>query len=142
MNDPYAAALLAHAKNPYGAEPVARGEEDAEAVNGACGDEIRVKLSWTSEGALRRMAYELHGCAVSAASASMAAKALEGRTRAEAAAIAAEFLARLGKEGFGPERGDWRAFNGIERFPARIRCAQLPWAALEKALARGRGAAG
>ncbi len=139
MSDIYQAALLAHAKKPHGAGSVPRGSEDAEAFNSACGDEIRVKLSWTPEGGLARMTYELHGCAVSVASASMAAQRLEGKTRTEIATMAAAFAARLGKSGFAEEWGDFQAFNGIEKYPARIHCAMLVWNALSQALAKKRG---
>ena len=138
MNDIYQAALLAHAKNPCGAGRVPRGTEDAEALNAACGDEIRVKLSWTPGNGLERMTYEIHGCAVSVASASMAARRLEGKTPAEIATMAAAFAARLGGAGFEEEWGDFRAFNGIEKYPARIHCARLVWLALESALAKKR----
>ena len=136
MNDIYQTALLAHAKKPYGAGVVPRGTEDAEALNAGCGDEIRVKLEWTPGGGLERLVYELHGCAVSVAAASMAARRLDGKTPDEIAATAAAFAARLGKSGFEEEWGDFRAFNGIERFPARIHCASLIWRAVEQALAR------
>ena len=140
MSGLYQAALLAHAKAPRGAGRVPRGSEDAEAINGACGDEIRVKLEWTPEGVLERMVHELRGCAVCAASASLAADRLEGRTRAEIAAAVAAFADRLGKRGFEPEWGDFQAFNGIEPYPARIHCAMLPWRAVERARdAAGRG---
>ena len=138
MNDVYQAALLAHAKNPRGAGRVPRGSEDAEALNSACGDEIRVKLFWTPGGGLERMSYELHGCAVSVASASMAAQRLEGKTVAEIGTMGAAFAARLGRSGFEEEWGDFQAFNGIEKFPARIHCARLVWRALESALAKKR----
>ena len=138
MNDIYQAALLAHAKNPHGACRVPRGTEDAEAFNSACGDEIRVKLSWTPGGGLERMTYEIHGCAVSVASASMAARRLEGKTPAEIATMAAAFAARLGRAGFEEQWGDFQAFNGIEKYPARIHCARLVWHALEAALAKRR----
>ena len=138
MNDIYQAALLAHAKNPHGAGRVPRGTEDAEALNSACGDEIRVKLSWTPGGGLERMTYELHGCAVSAAAASMAARRLEGKTPEEIETMAAAFEARLGQAGFERQWGDFQAFNGIEKFPARIHCARLVWRALEAALAKRR----
>ena len=138
MNDVYQAALLAHAKNPRGAGCVPRGSEDAEALNTACGDEIRVKLSWTPGGGLERMTYELHGCAVSVASASMAAQRLEGKTIAEIETMGAAFAARLGRSGFEEEWGDFQAFNGIEKYPARIHCAMLVWRALELALAKKR----
>ena len=139
MNDIYQAALLAHAKKPYGAGSVPRGTEDAEALNTACGDEIRVKLSWMPGDGLERMTYEIHGCAVSVASASMAARRLEGKTPAEIETMAAAFAARLGRTGFEEEWGDFQAFNGIETFPARIHCAMLVWRALELALAKKRG---
>ena len=138
MNDIYQAALLAHAKNPHGACRVPRGTEDAEALNSACGDEIRVKLSWTPGGGLERMTYELHGCAVSAAAASMAARRLEGKTPEEIETMAAAFAARLGRAGFEEQWGDFQAFNGIEKYPARIHCARLVWHALEAALAKRR----
>lgn len=136
MNGLYQAALLAHAKNPHGAGSVPRGTEDAEALNTACGDEIRVKLEWTREGTLARLTHELHGCAVSAASASMAARRLEGKTRAEIAAMAAAFEARIGRAGFEEEWGDFQAFNGMEKYPARIHCAMLVWTAVEQALSK------
>ena len=139
MNDVYQAALLAHAKNPRGAGRVPRGSEDAEALNSACGDEIRVKLFWTPGGGLERMTYELHGCAVSVASASMAAQRLEGKTIAEIETMGAAFAARLGRSGFEEEWGDFQAFNGIEKYPARIHCAMLVWQALKLALAKKRG---
>ena len=139
MSDLYQAQLLAHAKKPYGAGAVPRGPEDGEALNPGCGDEIRVRIIWTPEKTVERMIHELHGCAVSVAAASMVARRLEGRTRAEILTMAAAFAARLGRAGFEEEWGDFRAFNGIERFPARIHCARLVWRAVEKALAKEQG---
>lgn len=138
MNDIYQKTLLAHAKKPHGAGSVPHGTEDAEAFNSACGDEIRLKLKWTPDGGLEQLVHEIHGCAVCTASASMAARRLEGKNRAEMASMAAAFAARLGSTGFEEEWGDFQAFNGIEKFPARIACAQLVWRALEQALA-GKG---
>jgi len=138
----YQAALLAHAKKPHGAGSVPRGTEDAEAFNTACGDEIRVKLEWTPEGTLARLTHELHGCVVSAASASMAAQRLEGKTPTEMATMAAAFAARIGRAGFEEEWGDFQAWNGLEQYPARIHCARLVWKAVEQALAKKGKASG
>ena len=87
---------------------------------------------------MERMAYEIHGCAVSVASASMAARRLAGKTPEEIATMAVAFAARLGHAGFEEEWGDFQAFNGIEKYPARIHCARLVWHALESALAKKR----
>lgn len=138
MSGLYQDVLLAHAKRPHGAGKVPRGTEDAEAINSSCGDEIRIRLSWTPEGALAGLTYELHGCAVSVASASMTARRLEGRTRKEMATMAAAFRSRLGRTGFEAAWGDFRAFNGIEQYPARVHCALLIWRAVELALAKER----
>lgn len=138
MSNLYQAVLLAHAQKPYGAGSVPRGTEDGEAFNTACGDEIRVVLAWTTDQRLERMTHELHGCAVSAAAASMVAQRLEGKTRAEIAEMSAAFAARIGRTGFEDEAGDFQAFNGIERYPARIHCARLVWHAVERALAKER----
>jgi nitrogen fixation protein NifU and related proteins len=135
MSDLYQAKLLAHAKAPHGAGSVPRGTEDAEALNPGCGDEIRVKLAWTPDGTLETLVHELRGCAVSVAAASMASRRLEGKTRAEMATMAAAFAARIGGAGFEEAWGDFQAFNGIERYPARIHCAKLVWQAVERALA-------
>lgn len=140
MNNLYQARLLAHAKKPYGAVRLSPGEEDAEAFNSGCGDEIRVKLTWNPDGALERLTHELHGCAVSLAAASMVARRLEGLTRAEIKSMAAAFAARIGQTGFEEEWGDFQAFNGIEKYPARIHCAKLVWQAVEQALAGSGGA--
>lgn len=139
MSDLYQQVLLTHAKNPHGAGCVPRGTEDGEALNTACGDEIRVVLIWTPDGTLEKLTHELHGCAVSAAAASMVAQRLAGKTRAEIATISSAFSARLGRTGFEEAWGDFQAFNGIERYPARIHCAQLVWLAVAQALAKGPG---
>ena len=137
MSDVYQAALLAHAKKPHGAGSVPRGTEDAEAFNSACGDEIRVRLAWTPEGTLEKLVHEVQGCAVSVAAASLVAQRLEGRTRAEIEAMASAFAARLGRTGFEEAWGDFQAFNGIEKYPARMHCAALVWKAVAQALATG-----
>lgn len=139
MNQLYHATLLAHAKKPYGAGSVPRGTEDAEALNPGCGDDIRIRMTWTPDGALERLTHEVHGCAVSVAGASLAAQRLEGRTRKEIAAMTAAFESRLGKGGFEGDWGDFQVFNGIEKFPARLHCARLIWQAVEQALARAPG---
>jgi nitrogen fixation protein NifU and related proteins len=134
MTQLYQEALLKHARNPHGSGTVPAGQEDAEALNTGCGDEIRVALAWSSDQCLERMTYELHGCAVSMAAASMVAQRLEGKTPAEIATMRQAFTARIGQTGFEEEWGDFQAFNGIERYPARIHCAMLVWQAIDKAL--------
>ncbi len=134
MTQLYQEVLLKHSRNPYGATPLPPGKEDGEALNTGCGDEIRVAMTWSEDHCLERMTYELHGCAVSMAAASMVAQRLEGKTPTEIATMRKAFTARIGQTGFEEEWGDFQVFNGIERYPARIHCAMLVWQAIDKAL--------
>lgn len=135
----YQRIMLDHARNPHGAGQVPRGTEDGAALNTGCGDEIRIVLQWGPDGTLEKMTHELHGCAVSAASASLASQKLLGRSPAEIHGIATAFQARLGQAPFEDEWGDFQMFNGIEKFPARIHCARLVWQAVTQALAKKEG---
>ena len=69
-------------------------------------------LAWTPEGTLDKLTHEVHGCAVSAAAASMVAQRLEGRTRAEIQTMAAAFDGPPGPHGL---RGGVGRFPGVQR---------------------------
>jgi nitrogen fixation NifU-like protein len=74
----------------------------------------------------------------------MMAEAVTGKTVAEARGLAHRFKVMMtiedGENPVDPERpgaalGDLEALQGVKRFPVRIKCADLPWATLEDALA-------
>ena len=66
----------------------------------------------------------------------------KNRTESEARHLSAQVREMLiGPEVAPPrELGDLSALSGVRRFPARIKCALLPWRTLEAAL-DGQGAA-
>ena len=71
------------------------------------------------------------------ASASMMTGLLQGKTLDEATALAERFRQLLGGDPAAakdPALGDLRALAGVAKFPARIRCAELPWTALTEAM--------
>jgi nitrogen fixation NifU-like protein len=61
----------------------------------------------------------------------------KGRTAREARALSGQVRDMLlGPEAAPPrELGDLAALSGVRKFPARIKCAMLPWHTLEAALA-------
>jgi nitrogen fixation NifU-like protein len=84
------------------------------------------------------LAFTGQGCSISQSSASMLTALLRGRTLAEADAIVALVRAMLHGDAAAaadPRLGDLRALAGVARFPARVKCAALPWEALVRARA-------
>ncbi len=115
--------------------------------NPVCGDEIELQLRLDGER-LNAVRFAGHGCSISQASASMMTELAGGRTVAELEELGSLFTSLMhGAPEAARDRrlGDLRALQGVARFPVRIKCALLPWNALEEALrahAAGRRDAG
>ncbi|MCY1138819.1 SUF system NifU family Fe-S cluster assembly protein [Actinoplanes sp. Pm04-4] len=136
----YQEIILDHYKHPHG-----RGLRDpfngeAHHVNPTCGDEITVRVSALEAGELSDISYDGLGCSISQASASVLYELLRGRTPQDAAGIHEAFVALMqGRGQVEPDEdvlGDGIAFAGVAKFPARVKCALLPWMAFKDAAAR------
>ena len=136
MDQLYQEIILDHYKHPHG-----RGLRDpyageAHHVNPTCGDEITVRVT----DDLSDISYDGMGCSISQASASVLHELLKGRPAPEAFAIHAAFVELMqGRGQVEPDEdvlGDGVAFAGVARYPARIKCALLPWMAFKDAAAR------
>lgn len=91
----------------------------AEDVNPLCGDRVRMQLR-VEDGRVQAVRFAGDSCAICTASADVVAELVEGRSRGEAAALAAsDVLAVL--------QADVR--------PTRMRCVTLPLTVLARALA-------
>jgi nitrogen fixation NifU-like protein len=86
------------------------------------------------------ISYDGMGCSISQASASVLHELLAGRPAAHAARVHAAFVELLQSRGaVAPDEdllGDGVAFAGVARYPARVKCALLPWMAFKDAAAR------
>ena len=136
MEQLYQEIILDHYKHPHG-----RGLRDpyageAHHVNPTCGDEITLRVT----ADLSDISYDGMGCSISQASASVLYELLSGRTPDEAARITAAFVELMqGRGQVEPDEdvlGDGIAFAGVARYPARVKCALLPWMAFKDAAAR------
>jgi nitrogen fixation NifU-like protein len=78
------------------------------------------------------------GCSISMASASVLSDLVTGLPVVEAGELLLTFREMLRSRGtIEPDEevlGDAAAFGGVSRYPARVKCAMLPWVALEAAL--------
>ena len=83
------------------------------------------------------IAYEGVGCSISQASASVMAELLQGHSIDDAARANQAFREMMQSKGQAePDEdilGDGIAFVGVAKYPARIKCALLPWTALTDA---------
>ena len=111
-------------------EPSATGQ----AHNRFCGDTVRI-WARVSGGHLTEVTFDGRGCAISQAAASMLTTVARGNEVDAIRELRRTFLAALEPGATAPkELGDLRALAGVGRFPSRIRCAVLPFDALEEAL--------
>jgi nitrogen fixation NifU-like protein len=78
-------------------------------------------------------------CPICTASASMMTQLLAGKTKADAQRLYEAFHGLMTHPETTPsaELGDAAALAGVHRFPVRIKCATLPWHALNAAIAKG-----
>jgi nitrogen fixation NifU-like protein len=139
MDELYQEIILDHYKHPHG-----RGLRDpfggeAHHVNPTCGDEVTVRVA-VDGTVLSEISYDGMGCSISQASASVLYELLQGKSTGEALAVHEAFLALMqGRGQVEPDEavlGDGIAFAGVAKFPARVKCALLPWMAFKDAAAR------
>lgn len=133
--------ILDHHKRPRNYRAIDPCDCTAEGTNPSCGDEVKVYIRREGER-LADVAFTGQGCAISRASASLMTAKTKGRSENEARACFAEVRDMLADPDAvpAPNLGDLVALSGVRRFPARIKCALLPWRTLEAAL-EGRGTA-
>ncbi|MGG1312479.1 MULTISPECIES: Fe-S cluster assembly sulfur transfer protein SufU [Cohnella] len=139
LDDLYRRVIMDHYKNPRN-----RGTMDDESVtvnlnNPTCGDRISLQLQ-IEDGVVRNARFTGEGCSISMSSASMMTDAVKGKTTAEALELAERFSSLMkGEPARFDEYEDIEALSGVNKFPARIKCATLAWNALRKGVEHGQG---
>ena len=112
--------------------------------NPLCGDEVDLSLRVQGDQ-LEAVGFEGQGCSISMAAASMMSEEISGRSLTDTKDLIRRFRSML-LEGQDPaslgDIGDLEALAGVRRYAARIKCAMLPWTALEAGLTQLEGANG
>jgi nitrogen fixation NifU-like protein len=136
LDDLYRELILDHYRQPHNKGKL-EGATHAEGYNPLCGDEIELDVA-LRDGVIEGIAFDGRGCSISQASGSMMTDAVKGKRIEDAERIAAEFRSMM-TEGAdpAPELGDLEAFQGVARFPPRVKCATLAWRVLQDALQGG-----
>ncbi len=132
----YEEVILDHNRSPrnWGEIPGAR---HVDGRNPLCGDKISLDVKVEGD-VITDIRFTGEGCAISKASASMMTQAIKGKTTREAAVLYEGFHDLVTGKGANPpdkSLGSLRAFAGVSKFPARVKCATMAWHALKEGLA-------
>ena len=138
LSELYQQVILDHNKKPRNFKVLETANREQEGYNPLCGDQLKLYLEMDGE-AIKDVAFQGQGCAISKASASMMTAAIKGKTKAEAETMFEEFH-QMVKGELDPDVGEnhlgrLKIFAGVREFPARVKCASLSWHTLHAALA-------
>lgn len=130
----YRQVIMDHYKHPRNRGTFDDDSLTVEMNNPTCGDRIFLQFKLDGD-VVEDVKFTGEGCSISLASASMMTQAIKGKKIDEALNMSELFSKMmLGQEvdmdDFGLE--DIEALQGVSNFPARIKCATLPWKAMEK----------
>jgi nitrogen fixation NifU-like protein len=143
LRDLYQEMVLEHAKRPRNFRRLERATHRADGVNPLCGDRIALELELEGD-VVKATGFQGTGCAISRASASLMTSEVKGRSRREVEALFERLHALLTagpSSGVDAESlGKLSVLSGVWEFPARVKCASLPWHTLRAAL-EGKGTA-
>jgi nitrogen fixation NifU-like protein len=135
----YQEIILDHYKHPHHAGLREPYEAEVHHVNPTCGDEVTLRVH-LADGLVEDVSYDAIGCSISQAAASVMADLVIGKKVDDAVAVHETFLTLMqGKGHVEPDEDvleDGIAFAGVAKFPARVKCALLPWMAWKDATAR------
>lgn len=143
MEDLYQEIILDHYRNPQGKGLREPFEAEVHHVNPTCGDEIDLRVHVEERDGIPYVAdvsYAGQGCSISQASASVMYDSLAGKSLDEAMEALGRFQQMVQSKGEDPGdedvMGDAVAFAGVAKYPARVKCALLPWMAWKDAVVR------
>ena len=139
----YQEVILDHSRRPRNFGELPDAAVRVHGDNPACGDEIHLAVKFDSGGGLEDIKFTGGGCAISQASASLMTMKLKGKSRPEAMEMLRAFQNLVTNDAGETSKnlGDLRVMKGVRNFPQRVKCAMLPWRAVEQAFEQGAGEA-
>ena len=132
----YEAMILEHNKNPRHYKTVDGHTHYSHGLNPLCGDDYEVFIK-VEDNTIADIGFTGMGCAISKSSGSLMTDSIKGLSLEDALAKKDLFL-DLVTTGLDKDKkeplGKLKVFEGVQKFPVRVKCAALVWRALEDAL--------
>ena len=131
----YQQIILDHNRSPKNFRVMEGADRVVEAYNPLCGDHYTIYLMLDNDR-VADIAFQGSGCAISKASASVMTELVKGKTKEEATALFEIFhdLVTGNKEADLDALGKLAVFAGVRDYPARVKCASLPWHTMNEAV--------
>ena len=144
MDSMYREIIVDHYKHPEHRGLLDDFDAEIHHVNPTCGDEVTLRIR-VADGTVKDVGWVGEGCSISQASTSVMSDLVVGRPVEQALAMQEKFLRLMQSQGKGglaelsdkeaDELGDAVAFEGVSKYPARVKCALLGWMAMKGAVA-------
>ena len=137
LADLYQQVILDHCKHPRNFHDLNGATCSARGHNPLCGDQLTLFLATEGE-TVKDASFVGSGCCISKASASILTTEVKGKTKAEVKALFDRVHDLVTTGHANSDVGKLAVFAGVHKFPARVKCAILPWHAVMAAV-EGRG---
>ncbi|MBI4211365.1 MAG: SUF system NifU family Fe-S cluster assembly protein [Deltaproteobacteria bacterium] len=138
LDELYQEVILDHNRNPRNFRTIEGATNYAHGKNPLCGDDYEVYFNIDANGIIQDVGFQGAGCAISKSSASVMTTLVKQKTLAEALELAKTFHLLVTQDEVAAEiktkAGKLKIFEGVKKFPVRVKCAMLAWRALEDAL--------
>ncbi len=127
-----------HYRSPRHREPILQPDVESHEYNPFCGDEVTLQIKLDERGRVAAVSSVSQGCSIIQASASMMADVMPGRSLEQLGQLSQTFRAMM--RGNSPaseallQMGELPALQVVRQYPVRIKCALLPWVALEEGI--------
>ena len=136
METLYRQVIMDHYKNPRN-KGLLNGSEykTIHIKNPTCGDDITIQ-SKINNGEVIDVRHDGTGCSICCSSASVMSETLIGKSIEEAVKVKDAYLGMLTNKEYDEsvELEDAIAYQGVSKFPARVKCASIAWKAFEGTL--------
>ena len=137
----YQQVILDHSRERHGHGALTDPDATSHQVNPTCGDDIELGVR-VRDGRVVAVGWEGDGCSISQASISVMHDLVDGADLATVARLEKDFDVLMHSRGRGvgdavlDELEDGAAFEGVSKYPNRVKCALLGWMALKDALVK------
>lgn len=134
LRDLYQEVIFDHNRNPRNFRKMEDADRQIDGFNPLCGDRLTLFIK-LDDGKIVDASFQGQGCAISTASASLMTDIIKGQSEQQAQQLFTLFhKMATGEHVEMDDLGKLAVLAGVCEYPARVKCATLPWHTLDALL--------